>query len=329
MKVLYGFFSGIGDVVAIAPLAKKLSEKHKVVFAVNSKLDSLLKIMDVKNFDIIYFYDKSLINIFKNIFFIIKIYFLNFDLIIFSPHASHNNGSTKKIPFFLKLFKRKETIFLGNISDNNSYFFEKKIKSNLQLSIFERELDLLKCAKLFDDFKDISNHIFSLKLRKKSNKIVFNPFAGLDNRVLPFWHYKIIIPYLLKNCSRDIYFIGPSTRISLIENELSFIESNRLFFVSGSLENSIKILLDSNLVITMDSGFSHISAALGIKQLLINGASNFELIKPNSNKLFRFEEISISCQPCNKNHCKMKSNYCLSNISPFNLSIKILELSES
>ena len=57
---------------------------------------------------------------------------------------------------------------------------------------------------------------------------------------------------------------------------ISFRDENRLFFCAKSLDESIKLILDSRVVVTMDSGFAHIAAALDLNQILINGATDYK-----------------------------------------------------
>ena len=324
MKILYGFFSGIGDAVIIFPHALSMRKHHEVSLAHHSSLTNLTNLFSKQDVLIISFFDKSFLNLLKNISFIFKVLFGKYDLIVFSPHASHNGSSSKIFPFIFKYFKRKKTITVGNFYDNNSKYFDKKIKSSLSLSIFDREFDFLSKAGLVKSEDKLLKNPFIYNKMKSINKIVINPFAGEKNRMLPNWHYNIILPYILRKTDCKLFIIGIKNELDFFMKSISFRDENRLFFCAKSLDESIKLILDSRVVVTMDSGFAHIAAALDLNQILINGATDYKYIRPKSLRIVKIEKKSISCQPCNNSSCFKKSNYCMSNISPFEISKKII-----
>ena len=96
MKILYGFFSGIGDFVSALPIINSLKPEIKVTLAVSQDIEDLLKIFTVRFNDMITFDRKRVSK--KNLDFFYKIYKSDFKYIIYSPHALHTDSS-----FFLPL----------------------------------------------------------------------------------------------------------------------------------------------------------------------------------------------------------------------------------
>jgi ADP-heptose:LPS heptosyltransferase len=322
MKILYGFFSGLGDIVITTAFFKSLSKKHDVTYAYKSTFNELVEIIGLDDNKRLEFNEKSINFFFQNLFYIYQIIRNKYDYILISPHASHNHSSTFLFPFLISLFKSRHTKIVGNFYDSHSKFFDIKIKSDLNLNIYNREKEFLFKAGLLDDAQIIYKNVFGLKKIKPKKKIIFHPFAGLVHRVLSPSQLNVIFDYFANNADYDFFVIGTESEIFKLRKKLSLISKNVLF-KTDNLSNILHLIKDCKLIITMDSGFSHVAAALQLNHLMISGATDSVYISPESPKSVVFEKVSIYCQPCNSNNCNQESNFCLTNISPYEIIERI------
>lgn len=326
MKILYGFFSGIGDLANASLAAKLIDKRHQVTLAYNSKFDDLLSLFNLSEIDFCRFNDNKIQNFFSNSAFLIHILLRKYDVIIISPHCIHNNSSSLIIPFIIRLFKSKNTKIIGHINDRVSKYFDVKINSDYGVGLLEREINMLDQAKLLGNNKINSLGLFKIKPNSvKAKKIIIHPFAGLSNRVLPFWFYIIILQIVTFKSDYTVTFIGKKQELLALKIKIiPYIDKDKVFFEHGSLENSIKLICNSHLVVAMDSGFSHLASLLKLNLLLINGASNSSLIMPYGSKVTIYEKNTMSCQPCNSSRCIHDTNFCLANLSPFDIAESII-----
>ena len=142
--------------------------------------------------------------------------------------------------------------------------------------------------------------------------LLIHPGASKSVRMWPVENY----PKLVK-------LLGDAIRIMVVglERELrplrvALAQFRNVKFFSGSLTDVVAIMAAGNAVITMDSGFSHIAAFLGVHHLAIFGASSPDIHGPfarNSKLLFN---RSMECQPCDQYECRFGQASCMQTITP-------------
>lgn len=329
MKILYGFFSGIGDLVSALPVINSFKPNIKVTLAVSSNIVKLLEIFSVRFNDVIIFDRKKISK--KNIAFFYKIYKSDFKYIIYSPHAMYKHSSFL-LPIFLKAFKKSSTKIIGAEHQKNSWLFNKKENISFSQKCTYREFDLIKNLELTKNIEKnalvtkyntfISNH----KSSRKSNLISIHVGASRQNRIAPDRFWVTLINKLCNHINYEINIIGLKNEISGIQELFGNITTNKnVSFISGSLSMCTDVIVNSRLVVTMDSGFGHIASSIGVKHLCIFSSNSAEIaapIYPNTTIISQNEP----CQPCLNNTCHREENYCLTNLDPNEVYCKIIKV---
>ena len=128
----------------------------------------------------------------------------------------------------------------------------------------------------------LSDEIFSITGTKNQNWIGIAPFAQYESKVYPTDLMQQVIDDLAKNKNVKIFlFGGGATEIQKL-NQLQNNHEN-VMVVAGKLVFEAEIQLISNLdiMLSMDSGNSHIAAMLGVKVITLWGATHpFAGFKP-------------------------------------------------
>ncbi|WP_396139142.1 glycosyltransferase family 9 protein [Flavobacterium sp.] len=128
----------------------------------------------------------------------------------------------------------------------------------------------------------LSDEIISFTGTKNQNWIGIAPFAQYENKVYPQDLMQQVIDDLAKNKNVKIFlFGGGPTEIQKL-NQLQNNHEN-VMVVAGKLSFEAEIQLISNLdiMLSMDSGNSHISSMLGVKVITLWGATHpFAGFKP-------------------------------------------------
>jgi len=174
---------------------------------------------------------------------------------------------------------------------------EKKALTSLTNKVFapvkpmvERHVDTFKQLGFSIDLTNpqfpekaiLSEEIFSITGTKNQNWIGSAPFAQYESKVYPSDLMQKVIDDLAKNKNVKIFlFGGGATEIQ----KLKQLQNNHdnVIIVAGKLSFEAEIQLISNLdiMLSMDSGNSHISSMLGVKVITLWGATHpFAGFKP-------------------------------------------------
>ena len=174
---------------------------------------------------------------------------------------------------------------------------EKKALTSLTNKVFapvkpmvERHVDTFKQLGFSIDLTNpqfpekaiLSEEIFSITGTKNQNWIGIAPFAQYESKVYPSDLMQKVIDDLAKNKNVKIFlFGGGATEIQ----KLKQLQNNHdnVIIVAGKLSFEAEIQLISNLdiMLSMDSGNSHISSMLGVKVITLWGATHpFAGFKP-------------------------------------------------
>ena len=174
---------------------------------------------------------------------------------------------------------------------------EKKALTSLTNKVFapvkpmvERHVDTFKqfgfsidlANPKFPEKAILSDEIFSITGTKNQNWIGIAPFAQYESKVYPSDLMQKVIDDLAKNKNVKIFlFGGGATEIQ----KLKQLQNNHdnVIIVAGKLSFEAEIQLISNLdiMLSMDSGNSHISSMLGVKVITLWGATHpFAGFKP-------------------------------------------------
>ena len=82
-----------------------------------------------------------------------------------------------------------------------------------------------------------------------------------------------------------------------------------------SLEDTIDILAQADIVVSNDSGLLHIAAAVGCSVIGIFGSTTPEYTLPSSDQV-RYSWTQLPCSPCWQKTCRYGHYHCLTRITP-------------
>lgn len=128
----------------------------------------------------------------------------------------------------------------------------------------------------------LSEEIISIIEIKTQNWIGIAPFAQYESKVYPLDLMQDVIDCLSANKNQKIFLFGGGEKEIQLLNQLQNNHEN-VIIVAGKLSFEAEIQLISNLdiMLSMDSGNSHIAAMLGVKVITLWGATHpFAGFKP-------------------------------------------------
>lgn len=127
----------------------------------------------------------------------------------------------------------------------------------------------------FPEKKKLDSETVAIAGEKISNWIGIAPFAQHDSKVYPQDLMQEIIDQLTKNSNNKIFLFGGGKKEIEVLNLLSNGKEN-VISTAGKLRFNQELQLISNLdiMLSMDSGNSHIAAMLGVKTITLWGATH-------------------------------------------------------
>jgi len=317
-KILFGFYYGIGDFISAVPILRHLSKKgcYKIIAAVGHQNRHLTDLLDIQGIEFFFFSLFSAKSPGGSLSFLKELGRIRPDLIIVSPHPQ-NNLTSWKVPFALKTIKllNPKILVIGALGDRNSFLYDKRVDMQKTDPLMRREIDFARHAQLIGVHEQVSlENIF--KVKPTPGKVI-SIHAGAS-RAAKTWkaenHASLVRMLLFSYPEYKIKLFGLAHELNGIRQLLE--PSENLEFHICSLREAVQGVLDSKFMITMDSGFSHIASALGIRHLVLFGSGDPSLnmpVFPNSE--FVFNKV-LPCQPCNLRNCKFEENRCMDLICP-------------
>jgi ADP-heptose:LPS heptosyltransferase len=121
----------------------------------------------------------------------------------------------------------------------------------------------------------LSEEIIKITGKKEENWIGIAPFAQYESKVYPLDLMQQVIDELAKNASNTILLFGGGSEEIIKLNQLKKNHENVLV-LAGKTNLKVELAIISNLTImlSMDSGNSHIAAMLGVKVITLWGATH-------------------------------------------------------
>lgn len=327
MKILFGFYSGIGDLLSAIPIINNIKTNSKVSIAITSNLIEILDIFKVKYDSLLIFDKKKLSKV--NIKFSRKLYKSCFDYIIYSPHATYEHSSFY-LPILLKIFKNSDTKVIGAKHQKNSWLFDEVVDVKFVQKCTYREYDLVSHLKIIQNTKknDLRNYIPTFKEDInsiiKNGSICFHIGASKKNKLLSNKLWELFIKKFYNNTDYKLKIIGLEKEISVLRESLSDLK-DKVDFFSGDMLDCIKILSKSDCVITMDSGFGHIASLMRLNHFCIFVSSSPLMFAPIFSNTKIMYKPTESCQPCLGNTCHIENTYCLTNLKSDDMYNQVME----
>lgn len=128
---------------------------------------------------------------------------------------------------------------------------------------------------VFPEKANLSQEILNVTGIKNKKWIGVAPFAQYESKVYPQDMIREVIDKLSENQEYVVFLFGGGNKETEILNELAKGKEN-VITVAGRLkfEEEIKLISNLDLMLSMDSGNSHIAAMLGIKVITLWGATH-------------------------------------------------------
>ena len=128
---------------------------------------------------------------------------------------------------------------------------------------------------IFPEKAILSEEIIKITGKKEENWIGIAPFAQYESKVYPLDLMQQVIDELAKNASNTILLFGGGSEEVIKLNQLKKNHENVLV-LAGKTNLKVELAIISNLTImlSMDSGNSHIAAMLGVKVITLWGATH-------------------------------------------------------
>ncbi|MEW5995038.1 MAG: glycosyltransferase family 9 protein, partial [Candidatus Zixiibacteriota bacterium] len=156
-------------------------------------------------------------------------------------------------------------------------------------------------------------------LFERKYDVVIHPGASKPIRAWPDEYYEEFVR-LLGDTVR-IAFLGTPADLSVMQARLG--TSENVEFLSGHITDAVETVASAKCVVTMDSGFSHVAAFLGVDHLALFGPTDPSMTPPISSRSEVLWQRKLTCQPCNRHHCMYDVNYCMRLITPGQVAEKI------
>ncbi len=136
------------------------------------------------------------------------------------------------------------------------------------------------------------------------------------------------------NPNRKFFCIGASSERSYVE-KMQICDEHRIFNLCGalSLRESAELLRRCKLLISNDSGATHLASALQMPHIVFFGATDDVEFGPYQNVNSTVYRVSLSCSPCRDSSCNVDMREIFQNHSrPFCLSMidvnQVVDLAE-
>lgn len=128
---------------------------------------------------------------------------------------------------------------------------------------------------IFPPKATLTSEIVKVTGEKNQNWIGIAPFAQYDSKVYPQDLMQEVINKLAENSNNKIFLFGGGNKEIEILNQLALGKEN-VITIAGKLkfEEELKLISNLDIMLSMDSGNSHIAAMLGIKVITLWGATH-------------------------------------------------------
>jgi hypothetical protein len=318
---LLGFYLGIGDFLSAVPVINQLLKQgNRVVVAAsepNLELSELLEFPAGKP-EFISFAAFSVLSSVRHLPFVSELRQLNPDFAFVSPHASREVSSWK-MPMLLYLLRKtvwKSTTVVGADDERLSVLFDLRVKIDRSLRLVEREYSLHTNFGSIESGIDPDRGVFRASPdradRIHRRALVLHPGASRCTKMWPVEYYL----ELVKNFANimPVKFVGIASELDPIRETLT--DTSGVEFVCGKITEAVRTLSEAAVVLTMDSGFSHVAALLGVRHLALFGSTDPLLYAPKSDHTEVVFENKLPCQPCNAHVCPYPGIPCMRAITP-------------
>jgi hypothetical protein len=328
MKILLGFYHTLGDFVAAVPVIRHVSRNtdYRVFVAIGEHNLPLQTLIDVDNVSYVFFSLFSATSLATTTRLFLQLRRLDLDWVYVSPHCQDRLTSWK-IPIMLKCLKRFDNRprIVGAQGDRNAWLYDERIAINKSIPLMLREIAFAERARLIEAKHEVyTTNIFRMSETCTRNEIVIHPGASKALKQWSVERYRELCTHVIhSDADMTIRFIGLARELEPIK---AVIRDTRVLYETGSLDRMVRRLSGARAVITMDSGFSHIAAALGLPHIALFGSTDPQYSRPIGCRSAVIVKHALECQPCNALYCKRGRNECMDLITARDVVEKLGEM---
>lgn len=231
--------------------------------------------------------------------------------------------SVKKIDLAISFRRSFWSRYFLYFIDAKKKFIYKDIKNIHQV---RRYLEFLKRNKLLQTTYEDLKIYFDKK--EKIDAIGLNPGAKYgDSKMWPSEYFAKVGEFLGKQ-GYEVLIFGTDKKVcGDIEG---YLKNKNINFKNLCNKTNIKELCEKisslKLFITNDSGPMHIAAAYKVPTISIFGSTNPKYTSSFKNKFDKIVKLDLSCMPCMKRRCPLKTKACMKELKPEIVIDQIKEL---
>ncbi|MFH1061525.1 MAG: lipopolysaccharide heptosyltransferase II [Candidatus Omnitrophota bacterium] len=177
------------------------------------------------------------------------------------------------------------------------------------------------------DKNDASLILEQAGIKTNDRFVVFNPGGNWLMKRWPVKHFAVLADWLIKKKKVKVVIAGAKSDKVLAQQIVNKVKS-KLSVITGltTLHQLAAVMVQSQCVVTADSGPMHIAVAAGAKTVAIFGPTSPELTGPIGTTKAVILQQSLGCEvPCYKSDCE--NNLCMEKVTPqmvYDELIKIL-----
>lgn len=324
---LLGFYLGIGDFLSAVPVVNELLRKgNRVIMVVSRTNRELAELIAFENEHI------KLVEFApfsseprRAITLLRQLLRLGADYIVVSPHAQ-KSVSSWKLPLLLWLVKhltRPRLQVVGSSDEKMSWLYDVRLPVDKQLNLAARERQLHRLAGSLDENDAPNANIFkslrSLGEGETAYDLVIHPGASRAIKMWPIAFHKELVEMLDSNVR--IAFLGTPDELAPLEDTIG--HRNNVEYRTGSITMAVQVVASAAVVLTMDSGFSHVAAFLGVRHFALFGSTDPRAYPPISDRSTVLYRRALPCQPCNLHTCPFEHAACMQQIVPTEVALDI------
>lgn len=265
-------------------------------------------------------------------------------------NINYVNGKYKNIFAYINLFKKYDTVyFLKNDRFFTKVAFLAGVKNRIGFGIsrnlfltqkspykenrheIDCYLDLLRISNI-----PVNNDKTELWLDEANNTKIKNLTDNIQNKKVLIhaysrfpqknWidkHWQKTIKHLSDTLKAQVFLIGGEKDIENYKNITNDLDVKiKPINLCGklSIQETMSLVNQMDLVIGIDSGIIHMAAALDIPSILLHGPTSLVRWQPRSEKCTVLSK-NYTCSPCclqsgRTKHCKNKFSVCMENLTP-------------
>lgn len=317
---LLGFYLGIGDFLSAVPVVNELLRKgNRVIMVVSRTNRELAELIAFENEHI------KLVEFApfsseprRAITLLRQLLRLGADYIVVSPHAQ-KSVSSWKLPLLLWLVKhltRPRLQVVGSVDEKMSRLYDVRLPVDKQLNLTSRERQLHRLFGSLDGNDAPQERIFksfgSPSKRETVYDLVIHPGASRAIKMWPIAFHKELVEKL--DDKLRIAFLGTPAELAPIESAIGL--RNNIEYRIGSITEAVQVVASAAVVLTMDSGFSHVAAFLGVRHFALFGSTDPKAYPPMSDRSTVLYRRALLCQPCNLHTCPLEHVACMQQFAP-------------